>query len=63
MSEVPSPSDDTILPLPLHTVYVYTVHVYLFTQGTGGEGEGGELTREKVRGTIVHKAGRKYQDD
>jgi hypothetical protein len=24
---------------------------------------GGELTREKVRGAIVHKAGRKYQHD
>jgi hypothetical protein len=24
---------------------------------------GGELTREKVRGAIVHKAGRKYQND
>ncbi len=33
--------------------------VYLFTQ----EGGGGELTREKVRGAIVHKAGRKYQHD
>jgi hypothetical protein len=32
---------------------VYTV--YLFTQGR----EGGELTREKVRGAIVHKAGSK----
>jgi hypothetical protein len=27
------------------------------------EGEQEELTREKVRGAIVHKAGRKYQHD
>jgi len=51
----PLPSYDPILP-PLHTVYVYTV--WLFTQGRG---EGGKLTREKVREAIVHKAGRKYQ--
>jgi hypothetical protein len=54
----PLPSYDPILP-PLHTVYVYTV--YLFTQGGGGRG--GELTREKVRGAIVQKDGRKYQHD
>jgi len=35
---------------PLHPVFVYTV--YLFTKGRGVE-----LTREKVRGAIVHKAG------
>jgi hypothetical protein len=35
--------------------------VYLFTQGRG-EGKG-ELTREKVRGGIVHKASQKYQHD
>jgi hypothetical protein len=46
---------------PLHTEYGYTVH--LFTQGRGEGGRGGELTREKVRGAIVHKAGRKYQHD
>ncbi len=39
---------------PFHTVYVCTV--YLFTQGGGG----GELTRKKVRGAAVHKAGSKY---
>jgi hypothetical protein len=43
-------------PPPLHTVYVYTA--YLITQ----EG-GGELTREKDRGVIVHKDGQKYQHD
>ncbi len=32
-------------------------------QYTGKGGEGGELTRAKVRGAIVHKAGRKYQHD
>jgi hypothetical protein len=34
--------------------------VYLFTQERGG---GGELTREKVRVAIIHKADRKYQHD
>ncbi len=47
-------------PPPIHTAYVCTRTVYLFTQGGGG-GERKELTREKVRGAIVHKAGRKYQ--
>ncbi len=45
----------------LHTVYVYTV--YLFIQGSGEGGGGGGLPRENVRGAIVHKAGRKYQQD
>jgi hypothetical protein len=27
----------------------------------GGEGGGRKVTREKVRGAMVHKAGRKYQ--
>ncbi len=57
----PLPSYDPILP-PLHTVYVYTVYMYC----TYSHWEGGgvaELTREKVRGAIVYKAGRKYQHD
>jgi hypothetical protein len=55
----PPPSYDLILLPPLHTVYVYTV--YLVTQGRVGGGE--ELTREKVRAAMLHKAGRKYQHD
>ncbi len=39
-------------PPPLRIVHVYIV--YLFTRG-----EGGELTREKIRGATVHKAGSK----
>jgi hypothetical protein len=54
LSEAPS-SPMTPYSPPPHT-HVYTV--YLFTQGRGG---GRELTREKVRGAIVHKPGRKYQ--
>jgi hypothetical protein len=50
-------SHDPILP-PLHTVYLYVYTVDLLTQVRAGWG--GELTREKVRGAIVHKAGRKY---
>jgi hypothetical protein len=50
-------SEAPFTPPLTHCVYVYTV--YLFTQGGGGV----ELTREKVRGAIVHKAGRKYQHD
>ncbi len=55
----PLPSYDPILRPPVHTVYVNTVHTYSHREG----GEGGELTREKVRGAIVHNAGRKYQHD
>jgi hypothetical protein len=44
---------------PLHAVYVY-MYNYSHREGGGGVGE---LTREMVRGEIVHKAGRKYQRD
>ncbi len=54
LSVAPSPPMTPYSPPPLHTTYT----VYLFTQGGRGE-----LTREKVRGAIVHKAGRKYQHD
>jgi hypothetical protein len=43
---------------PLHTVYVCTV--YLFSPGWDHGGKGEELTREKVSGAMLHKAGRKY---
>ncbi len=36
-----------------HCIRVYSILVPVRT----GKGGGGELTREKVRGTIVHKAG------
>ncbi len=55
LSEAPSPHLTPYPPPPLHTVYVYTcilIH-------TGKGGRGGELTREKVRGATVHKAGSK----
>ncbi len=55
LSKAPSPPMTPYFPpYTLYSVYVYTV--YLFTQGRG---EGVELTREKVRGAIVHKAGSK----
>jgi hypothetical protein len=44
-------------PPRCYTLYEYII-LYLFTQ-VGGEW-GGELTREKVRGAMLHKAGRKY---
>jgi hypothetical protein len=57
LSEAPSSSYDTIPP-PLHTVHVYTV-LYTYSHREGR----GELTKEKVRGAIFHKANRKYQHD
>jgi hypothetical protein len=53
------PSCDPILP-PLHTVHVCSVQ-YTYSHREGGKG--GELTRENVRGAMLHKAGRKYQHD
>jgi hypothetical protein len=50
--EALSPPKPPYPPPLLHTVNVYS-HM----------GRGGKLTREKVRGAIVHKAGRKYQHD
>ncbi len=43
-------------PLLTHCIRVYSILIHT---GKGGGGE--ELTREKVREAIVHKAGRKYQ--
>jgi hypothetical protein len=43
--------------VPFNSVRVYSI--LLLGKGGGGR----ELTREKVRGAIVHKAGRKYQND
>jgi hypothetical protein len=57
-------------PLPLlwpHTLpLIHCIHVYsiLFhTEKGGGGGKGRELTSEKVRCAMLHKAGRKYQHD
>jgi hypothetical protein len=49
-------------PSPIHTVNVYKIITYSQMEGMG-EGGGGEQTREKVRGAVVQKAGRKYQHD
>jgi hypothetical protein len=51
------PSYDPIL-IPLYTLYCIRVYSILiaYSHREGGEG-GGELTREKIRGAIVHKAG------
>ncbi len=57
LSEAP-PSYDPIFPSPLtHCIRVYSILIHT------GKGGRGELTREKVRGATVHKAGRKYQHD
>jgi hypothetical protein len=49
-------------PLPPHfyTLYKY-IPMYLFTQRREGGGGIGESV--KVRGSLVHKRGRKYQHD
>ncbi len=41
---------------------LYTCIQYNYSQ-RGGVRRGGEVTRDKIRGAIVHKAGRKYQHD
>jgi hypothetical protein len=59
LSEAPPSPMTPYSPLPPtgpHTVYLLLIH-------TGKGGEGGELTREKARGAIVHKTDRKYQYD
>ncbi len=59
LSEAPSP---TMTPYsPSNTLYACIQYTYSHREGEGEDG--GELTREKVRGAIVHKAGRKYQQD
>ncbi len=60
LSEAPFPPDPILPPNTLYTCVHCTV--YLFTQGRGGEPTW-ELTKEKVRGAMLHKAGRKYQHD
>ncbi len=57
-------------PSPLlwpHTLHppppvTHCILVFMYNYSHGERG-GGELTREKVRGAIIHKAGRKYQHD
>jgi hypothetical protein len=48
-------------PYPPHTLYTCLQYSYSHRE-QGGWG-GGELTREKVKGTKVHQLGRKYQHD
>ncbi len=54
LSEAPSPPMSQYSP----PYTLYTCIQYTYSQREGGEE--GDLTREKVRGAIVHKAGRKY---
>jgi hypothetical protein len=56
LSEAPSPPMTPYPPL----FTLYTCIQYIYSHREGGRGE---LTREKVRGAIVQKAGRKYQHD
>jgi hypothetical protein len=52
-------------PPPITTPYSPLTHciVYKYTYSHREGGGGVELTRENVRGAIVHKAGQKYQHD
>ncbi len=54
LSEAPSPPM-TSSPYTMYTCIQYVQYTYSHMEG--GQG-GGELTREKVRGAIVYKAGR-----
>ncbi len=55
-----STQPDPIPPPPVtNNTYKY-IPLYLFTKGRG---EGRRWTSEKVRGALVHKRGRKYQQD
>ncbi len=60
LSEAPSRPIMT----PPHPPLTHCIRVQRIFIHTGkGERGGGELTREKVVGAKVHKAGRKYQHD
>jgi hypothetical protein len=58
MSEAPFPPMTPYSLPPL----THCIRKYSILSGIDREG-GGELSREKVRGAVVHKAGRKYQLD
>jgi hypothetical protein len=58
LPEAPSPP---MTPYSASPYTLYTCIQYFYSHREVGEG--GELTREKVRGAIVHKAGRKNQHD
>ncbi len=57
LSEAPSP------PMTPYSATPYTLYTCVYTYSHREEDEGGELTREKVRGAMLHKAGWKYQLD
>jgi hypothetical protein len=60
LSEAPSPPLTLFSPPLTHCTYVYTVYTILLHTGKGGGRV--EIIRE-VRGTMLHKAGRKYEHD
>ncbi len=59
LSEAPPTPPITQYSPPPYTLYTCLQYNYSHREVGGG----GELTREKVRGAIVPKAGRKYQHD